>query len=31
MIKRILGLKQRDSQAIQAEYHDAWSLRAWQI
>ena len=25
MIKRILGLKQRDKQAIQAEYHDAWS------
>ncbi len=25
MIKRVLGLKQRDSQAIQAEYHDAWS------
>jgi len=25
MIKRALGLKQRDSQAIQAEYHDAWS------
>jgi SAM-dependent methyltransferase len=25
MIKRILGLKQRDRKAIQAEYHDAWS------
>ena len=25
MIKRILGLKQRDRRAIQAEYHDAWS------
>ena len=25
MIKRLLGLKQRDSKAIQAEYHDAWA------
>lgn len=25
MIKRLLGLKQRDSNAIQTEYHDAWS------
>ncbi|HEV2044297.1 MAG TPA: class I SAM-dependent methyltransferase [Sphingomicrobium sp.] len=25
MIKRLLGLKQRDSKAIQTEYHDAWS------
>jgi ubiquinone/menaquinone biosynthesis C-methylase UbiE len=25
MIKRILGLKQRDRRAIQSEYHDAWS------
>jgi SAM-dependent methyltransferase len=26
MIKRILGLKSRDRKAIQAEYHDAWSV-----
>ena len=25
MVKRILGLKQRDKQAIQSEYHKAWS------
>ncbi|MEO7602809.1 MAG: class I SAM-dependent methyltransferase [Sphingomicrobium sp.] len=25
MIKRMLGFKQRDSKAIQAEYHDAWA------
>lgn len=25
MFKRLLGLKQRDSKAIQAEYHDAWA------
>lgn len=25
MVKRILGLKQRDKKAIQAEYHHAWS------
>jgi ubiquinone/menaquinone biosynthesis C-methylase UbiE len=24
-IKRLLGLKQRDSEAIKSEYHDAWS------
>jgi len=24
MVKRLLGLKQRDKKAIQAEYHDAW-------
>lgn len=25
LVKRLLGLKQRDNKAIQAEYHDAWS------
>jgi ubiquinone/menaquinone biosynthesis C-methylase UbiE len=26
LVKRVLGLKQRDSKAIRAEYHDAWSV-----